>query len=686
MKLENVSKIYKNKYYDVHALENINLSFDNHGFVFIVGKSGSGKSTLLNMISGVDKPTSGNIFIGDKDITKLNNSMLDTYRNSYISLVFQDYNLITELNAFDNINLIVNDKNKVNKALKMVDLDDLKYRKIHELSGGQKQRLAIARSLAMDSKVILLDEPTAALDSKTGEDIIKVLKKISKDRLVIAVTHDLEIAKKYNDRIIEISDGKIINDTNIIADYENDEVKFTSLPISKKIAIKLSLFNLKNYLSRIIISIILMVIALTLLGLSLNMSLVNTNEAYIKSLYENNIYNSKIERYYTYYEDKQYTNVDNFFSKGVKKKIKQNLDDKIIPIANKYNIPYIYSSEVIIYFNSSINSNEVIKEYSEIMKDRNDLMGVAQNVGCIEYANLSHFGLFLSAGRLPENENEVVISEYLYNLYKLISFMQIDSQIIKVSNYDDVLNKEIKINNVLNFYDYDISFNNGNKKIVGIINSNDKNNQYLKEYLFVSNCCLENYSNLKIRIYNNINNTNFFKEILSYKNDIVENENNYTEEYIFSDNVSDEFYVSSIRIELFRNISLFLSVFLLIITFYLLMDIISLIIFDNIYQYGILTALGIKKIEKYLIYILSVAVVLLISFIMSIITIEVFTPVLNSYICDNLYFTKFFVSNPLTYLIVIIILTIIGFIITVIPLNKLNKYTTAELFKESELK
>lgn len=204
----------------IFALDKINLSIDGNGFIAIVGKSGSGKTSLLNILGGLDKPTSGNIEINDEILNYSNSRQLDLYRNYTVSFVFQDFNLLEDYSIFDNVKLgikIQGVKNAcaeemIKKSLKQVGLEGFEKRKISTLSGGQKQRVAIARALCKESDMVLCDEPTGNLDGNTTDEIFSVIKSLSAKRVFIVVTHDEENALKYADRIIKISDGKIIDD------------------------------------------------------------------------------------------------------------------------------------------------------------------------------------------------------------------------------------------------------------------------------------------------------------------------------------------------------------------------------------------------------------------------------------------------------------------------------------------
>ena len=210
--IKNVTKIYKSKKgKDTIALDNISLQFANKGLVFIVGKSGSGKSSLLNIIGGLDKYNSGEIIFDG--FNEFKDKDYDYYRNSQVGFVFQDFNLIPEYNVYQNIELSLSlqkkhtSKFQIDKYLNIVGLENIGNRTIDELSGGQRQRVSIARALIKNSKIILADEPTGSLDSITSKQIFELLKQLSKYKLVIVVSHDIESAKLYADRIIQITDG-----------------------------------------------------------------------------------------------------------------------------------------------------------------------------------------------------------------------------------------------------------------------------------------------------------------------------------------------------------------------------------------------------------------------------------------------------------------------------------------------
>lgn len=202
----------------VNALDGVSVDFPETGMVFILGKSGSGKSTLLNVLGGLDKYDSGEVIVKGKSSKDFSQADFDSYRNTFIGFIFQEYNILQEFSVEKNIGLALElqgkkaDKEAINSLIEQVDLKGYGKRKPNTLSGGQKQRVAIARALVKNPEIIMADEPTGALDSKTGAQVLDTLKKLSKEKLVIVVSHDREFAEYYADRIIELADGKIISD------------------------------------------------------------------------------------------------------------------------------------------------------------------------------------------------------------------------------------------------------------------------------------------------------------------------------------------------------------------------------------------------------------------------------------------------------------------------------------------
>lgn len=233
LKLDKIVKVYKSGDNDVKALKGVSIEFRKSEFVSILGQSGCGKTTLLNIIGGLDRYTSGNLVINGKSTKEFKDRDWDAYRNYSIGFVFQSYNLIPHQSILSNVELALTlsgigkkeRKERALKALKEVGLEEHVNKRPNQLSGGQMQRVAIARALVNNPEIILADEPTGALDTKTSKQVMEILKKIAKDKLVIMVTHNAELAEEYSTRIIKILDGAITDDSNPYNSSEEDVIK-----------------------------------------------------------------------------------------------------------------------------------------------------------------------------------------------------------------------------------------------------------------------------------------------------------------------------------------------------------------------------------------------------------------------------------------------------------------------------
>ena len=222
LELRNITKIYKTSDYEQFALNKINIAFRKSEFVSVLGPSGSGKTTLLNIIGGLDHADYGELIINERSTKRYKDRDWDSYRNHRIGFIFQSYNLISHQNILANVELALTlsgvskkeRRKRAKLALKAVGLEHHIKKKPNQLSGGQMQRVAIARALVNDPDILLADEPTGALDSTTSTQIMEIIKAISKDKLVIMVTHNPDLAEEYSSRIIELKDGTITNDTD----------------------------------------------------------------------------------------------------------------------------------------------------------------------------------------------------------------------------------------------------------------------------------------------------------------------------------------------------------------------------------------------------------------------------------------------------------------------------------------
>jgi len=294
LELRNIKKSYKLAGQWIPALKGIDLEFKAQEFVSILGPSGCGKTTLLNLIGGLDRYTSGDLLVEGKSTKDFSDAEWDAYRNSTIGFVFQSYNLISHLSVLDNVEMSlrlsgVSSKERRERAVKVltqVGLADQLHKKPNQMSGGQMQRVAIARALVNNPKILLADEPTGAIDSKTSDQIMELIKEIAKDRLVIMVTHNSEIAEKYSDRIIRLLDGEVISDSNP-TELKKDSETLTKLKTKRTTmpyltAIKTSMMNLLTKKGRTIITAFAGSIGI--IGIALVLSISSGMTSYVNSM------------------------------------------------------------------------------------------------------------------------------------------------------------------------------------------------------------------------------------------------------------------------------------------------------------------------------------------------------------------------------------------------------------------
>lgn len=464
IELKNISKTYKSKTSkETKALNNISLKFNNNGMTFILGKSGSGKSTLLNIIGGLDKYDSGDLVILGKSSSDFTKSDFDSYRNTYIGFIFQEFNMLYDYDVYGNIALALQlqkkeiNKSKIEELLEKLDLKGLEHRQINELSGGEKQRVAIARALIKNPKIILADEPTGNLDSKTGKQVMDLLKEISKEKLVIIVSHDIESAKKYSDRIIEIKDGSIVRDTNK-CEYNNIKYKYetikSKLPFVE--SIKLGIKNLKHKKIKLLMTISLSIVVLLFLGIISTISSYDINLAHSRLLVEK-------EEKFIQIEKNKLIKSDDYINKKI---LELNNDDISFiekNVSSNTNLIYRLRDNEGIY--SSISSAFDLGQI-----DNGDGQEIIEIIEVNDFDEMRNFKIY---GSFPKNDNEIVISNYVANLFiKYGIKLAEENTYYTPSNYQDIINNS----------NYFSIRNNKKIKISGIIkyNINESSNPLLE--------------------------------------------------------------------------------------------------------------------------------------------------------------------------------------------------------------
>ena len=297
LKLKKINKSYTTGDFTQQALKDVSLEFRQNEFVAILGPSGSGKTTLLNIIGGLDQYDKGDLVINNKSTKKFKGTEWDAYRNNCIGFVFQNYNLISHINILANVEMGmtlsgISSKARRKKALevlKRVGLEEHHHKKPNQLSGGQMQRVAIARALANDPDIILADEPTGALDSKTSVQIMELIKEIAKDKLVIMVTHNPDLAETYASRIISMKDGAIIEDSNPVEKSEKQDTTYNikKTAMSFFTALKLSLNNIRTKKGRTLLTAFASSIGI--IGIALILSLSNGFDKQIDTFERNTL-------------------------------------------------------------------------------------------------------------------------------------------------------------------------------------------------------------------------------------------------------------------------------------------------------------------------------------------------------------------------------------------------------------
>ena len=425
--LTGITKIYNikdKKKIKVIALNDVNLRFEESGLVAVVGKSGSGKTTLLNMLGGLDRPTSGDVLFNGISLKTQKESRLDLYRNNDVSFIFQEFNLLKDYTVIENIKLACRlqckNKEEVNikalNALKLVSLDELAYRKIETLSGGQQQRIAIARAIAKDSKIVLCDEPTGNLDSKTSEEIFEILKEIAKDRLVVVVTHDRELANKYANRVIVLSDGKITDDkplseSSLVRKIKEEITSKKHNAISIKDMFKMIGDNLKKSILGNIIVLVMLIATIALTTVFSSLSIYNQQDALINTLKQNEQGIIQITKYIDY-PRKEYDSINNeyYVVHGPVLAYEQASIDDLDYLIN------LTEGKAVFYKSYFFNKN--LQDFTEkfIFTDKT---AHSYEARCfreiVEIPDFSKFNMKVKYGNLPSSDNDVLIYDYMAN-------------------------------------------------------------------------------------------------------------------------------------------------------------------------------------------------------------------------------------------------------------------------------
>lgn len=547
LELKNIKKSYKTGEFVQHALKGVSLTFDRNEFVCILGASGSGKTTLLNIIGGLDRYDSGDLIINNMSTKKFNDNLWDAYRNNCVGFIFQSYNLIGHLSVLENVEMsltlsgVKNKKEKALNALDRVGLKDHAYKKPNQLSGGQMQRVAIARAIVNDPEVILADEPTGALDTKTSKQIMELIKEISKEKLVIMVTHNPDLAKKYATRIIEVKDGEVISDSlpkEKYKDKNNIEIKKTKM--SFLTALKLSFNNIRTKKGRTFLTAFASSIGI--IGISIILSLSNGFDKQVDIYQKNTLSNFPITI------SKSTMSMD--------EKQMEEMMGSMMPGKGDYpKDKVIYSFDINSY--NMLHTNNITKEYIEYIEKLDDSL-----ISGISFTRATNLNLLvkngedvksvssneLNMGVIPKELDkedfmmeafDLLDGEYPKNITDIVlvvdSKNRVDTKILKALGLSDkekidfkeVLGKEVKL--VFNNQYYtkfmnmfipntnldDVYYNKENLtlKVVGIVRNKEDN--YLGQIATSMNSLGNITDTSSMMSSNNIGS-------ILYKNDLVE--------------------------------------------------------------------------------------------------------------------------------------------------------------------
>lgn len=521
LELKNIKKSYKTGEFVQHALKGVSLTFDRNEFVCILGASGSGKTTLLNIIGGLDRYDSGDLIINNMSTKKFNDNLWDAYRNNCVGFIFQSYNLIGHLSVLENVEMsltlsgVKNKKDKALSALDRVGLKDHAYKKPNQLSGGQMQRVAIARAIVNDPEVILADEPTGALDTKTSKQIMELIKEISKEKLVIMVTHNPDLAKKYATRIIEVKDGEVISDSlpkEKYKDKNNIEIKKTKMSLLT--ALKLSFNNIRTKKGRTFLTAFASSIGI--IGISIILSLSNGFDKQVDIYQKNTLSNFPITI------SKSTMSMD--------EKQMEEMMGSMMPGEDDYpKDKVIYSFDINSY--DMLHTNNITKEYIEYIEKLDDSL-----ISGISFTRATNLNLLVKNGEdvksVSSNELNmgVIPKELDKEDFMMEAFDLLDGEYPKditdiVLVVDSKNRVDTKILNALGLRDKDkIDF----KEVLGKEIKLVFNNQYYTKYMnmFIPNTNLDdvyyNKENLTLKIVGIVRNKedNYLGQIATSMNSL----------------------------------------------------------------------------------------------------------------------------------------------------------------------
>lgn len=463
IKVSGLTKTYRAGKRHTVALDDVYISLGNSGMVFLLGKSGCGKTTFLNMLGAMDTFDCGKIEVDGRELSCMTARERDAYRNTYVGFVFQEYNLIDDFNVEQNIVVAQELQRRepqpgaVSALLESLGLKGLEKRKVSELSSGQRQRVAVARVLIKNPRLLLCDEPTGALDSESGENLMMLLKEISRDRLVVVVTHDRDFAERYGDRIIELKDGKVISDSAASECKDNKEnLTLTFARLKTKRAFAMGARTAIKKPLQLVTSVLLLTITVCMLGMSCLIATFDNHSAIKRTIYN-------VDRPYTVESASFVTDGTNIGRDG-ETSVKLLMDDgDLTAYEERFGLSCMGAVDEAYYFGGNVGENagstQIIDGYYF-----NSCTALTQDI-------IEDFGFEL-VGAMPVEENEIVISNYVLRIFIKEGYND-GKQTFAITAAQDMIGKTLNFS--LN------PLNQNNFTVCGVIVNLDYDNESLEK-------------------------------------------------------------------------------------------------------------------------------------------------------------------------------------------------------------
>jgi ABC-type lipoprotein export system ATPase subunit/ABC-type antimicrobial peptide transport system permease subunit len=671
LKVDIKSKIYKMKNENFKALDNVKFETKDTGIVCILGPSGSGKTTLMNIIGALDSDFDGDVIINNKSIKEFKNKDLDSYRKNTIGFIFQQFYLINKFTSYDNVNVALNlsnvkdKKNKVMDLLKEVEMDKFSKRKVNVLSGGQKQRIAIARALANDPDIILADEPTGALDSKISTEIMELLKKLSKTKLILIITHSEELANKYADTIIRMEDGKVISIEDIkeksesINNYSSNNSKSG---MSFFAAFKYSLKNLASRKARVLATSIGMSIGIIGIGLALALSngTMNMAKSQVESIMPVNMVNVS------------------FKAAGDEKPVRAMMtgdESKLFKFSDLENIKKL-STNITHYW--AVPSNAMKEFFSEISINKDEAASAA--VETTSFTTMNGFEPYenvtgsLTLGVSPKNKDEVVIS------LNTAEYLIAGDKSLKIN---DIINKDlyVKFGPMRSFGKEDEKNRILAFKIVGITSINTMGYSIYQNSMDTINLYETLYDEKKedmkfIETYIYLNKSLNTSQIKNLLNDLNQKQNTFK----FSGAADSTLSSVETVLSVVQNVLIGFSSISVVVAILMIGIVIYISVIERIAEIGILRAIGARRKDIKNIFLSESIIIGLLSGILGIMVTNVLCTVINKVIVNilnnygmNMGNVQIANLSDIAALSLIIVCVILSAIAGIIPSLKASK-------------